>query len=314
INYLRLSVTDRCNLRCFYCVPEEKFCLKKREEILSLEELERVARVAINLGINKIRLTGGEPLLRKGITLLIQKLAAIPGLKDLSLTSNGTLLKGYAQKLKECGLKRINLSLDTLQKKKFKRITGKDLWEEVMEGLEEALFYFQGVKLNVVALKGTNEDEILDFVEFIQDKPVTLRFVEFMPIGENGWSWEQFLPSSFIKDQIQTRYELKKAIPDLRNGSEELYQIDGFRGNLGFISAISHNFCQDCNRLRLTADGFLKPCLFSELEIELKSEIRQGAKDERISELFKRALTLKPEEHRLFQEKSTKRRMFQIGG
>ena len=314
ISYLRISVTDKCNLRCRYCVSGKKFVLKKREEILSLEESERIARVGATLGITKIRFTGGEPLLRKGIDHLIEKVSATPGISDVSLTTNGTLLEKYALRLRESGLKRINISLDTLNPTKFEKMTGTNLWPQVMAGIEEALIRFDKVKLNVVAIRGTNDDEILDFVKFTQDKPIGLRFIEFMPIGDNGWKPDQFLSSSFVKNRIEREYELKKIDQCSRSDSAELYQIDGFEGTLGFISAITRGFCKNCNRLRLTADGFLKPCLSSDVEIDIKSEMRSGAKDDELAELFVKALALKPREHNLLGENGTKRRMFQIGG
>jgi len=314
INYLRISVTDRCNLRCYYCVPKDKFFLKKREEMLSFEELERIIRVAASIGIKKIRFTGGEPLLRKRIFSLISRVGMISEIVDLGLTTNGTLLKGYARKLKESGLKRINISLDTLDEQKFKKITGANLLPQVMEGIEKSLCLFEKVKLNVVAVKGTNDDEILDFVEFIQDKPITLRFIEFMPIGNNGWNPNVFLPSSSIRSQIEKKFKLRETGLDSKNSGVELYKIQDFKGALGFISAITKGFCENCNRLRLTADGFLKPCLLSDVEIDIKSKIRGGDKDWVLAELFKMALASKPEKHNLVQKDKTKRRMYQIGG
>jgi cyclic pyranopterin phosphate synthase len=197
---------------------------------------------------------------------------------------------------------------------KFEKMTGTNLWPQVMAGIEEALVRFDKVKLNVVAIRGTNDDEILDFVKFVADKPIGLRFIEFMPIGDNGWKPDQFLSSSLVKNRIEREYELRKIDQLSRSDSAELYQIEGFEGTLGFISAITHGFCKNCNRLRLTADGFLKPCLSSDVEIDIKSEMRSGAKDDELAELFVKALALKPREHNLLGEKGTKRRMFQIGG
>ncbi|UCB53567.1 MAG: GTP 3',8-cyclase MoaA [Candidatus Zixiibacteriota bacterium] len=314
ISYLRISVTDKCNLRCRYCVSGKEFVLKKREEILSLEESERIARVGAALGINKIRFTGGEPLLRKGIDYLVEKISATPGISDLSLTTNGTLLKEYAARLREAGLKRINISLDTLNPARFEKMTRTRLWPQVMTGIEEALIRFDKVKLNVVAIRGTNDHEILDFVKFTRDKPIALRFIEFMPIGDNGWKPGQFISSSFVRSRIEREHELRKISQLSRSDSAELYQIEGFEGTLGFISAISQGFCENCNRLRLTADGFLKPCLSSDVEIDIKSKMRSGANDNELAELFIKALALKPREHNLLGEDGTKRRMFQIGG
>jgi len=314
ISYLRISVTDKCNLRCYYCVPKDEFVLKERHEILSLEELEKIAQIGARLGISKIRFTGGEPILRKGIEYLVKKVSTIAGISDLALTTNATLLKDHALKLRESGLKRVNISLDTLNPAKFIKITGMDLWQQVMEGIEEALIRFSKVKLNIVTVRGVNDEEILDFVEFIEDKPIALRFIEFMPVGQNGWTRSQFIPSSFVKDQIESKYELEKIDRDPRDATAELYQIKDFKGTLGFISAISKGFCENCNKLRVTADGFLRPCLSSNIEIDIKSKIRSGAEDDQLAELFRRALASKPRQHNLLEEQGHKRRMFQIGG
>jgi cyclic pyranopterin phosphate synthase len=314
ISYLRISVTDRCNLRCHYCISPEKFVLKRRQDILSLEELERIARVGAALGITKIRFTGGEPLLRKGIDYLVEKVCGTPGIIDVSLTTNGTMLKEYALRLKQSGLQRINISLDTLNSKRFEKMTGKKLWPQVMAGIDEALSHFAKVKLNVVVIRGKNDDEILNFVKFATDKPMDLRFIEFMPIGDNGWRPDQFVSSSFVKNWIGRDYQLHRVDGSSGSDSAELYRIEGFKGSLGFISAISRGFCANCNRLRLTADGFLKPCLSSDIEIDIKSKIRGGAGDDDLGGLFKEALALKPREHNLLEGEGTKRRMFQIGG
>jgi cyclic pyranopterin phosphate synthase len=315
VNYLRISVTDRCNLRCRYCIPQEGVPLKKHEDLLSFEEIEIIARAAVELGIDKIRLTGGEPLLRKGFVELVKKLAPIEGLKDLALTTNGLLLGPMAAELREAGIKRVNISLDTLKPERFKQMTGSDDWQQAKEGFEKALETgFEQVKLNVVLIDGYNDDEVEDFVEYILDKNTQLRFIEFMPVGNQHWSSEKVLLSSNIIKRIDLRHHIV-SLPPLKNSTVEEYQIVGSPATVGFISPISNSFCRKCNRLRLTADGFLKPCLASKYEVNIKVPVRDGHRGNELRRVFYEAMRLKPKAHKMDQGLSDNtRHMAEVGG
>ncbi len=318
INYLRISVTDRCNLRCRYCMAEEGISLISHEEILSYEELLRIARVFAKEGISKIRLTGGEPLVRKEITDFISRLFQIEGIEDLSLTTNGILLKELAQDLKRVGLKRVNISLDSLRRERFYQITRKDEYERVWEGIEEALRAgFSPVKINMVAIKGLNDDEIESFAHLTLSLPLTVRYIEYMPSG-NGEEWKE--DNIITIPQIQSRLEnIGKliAIPSNRwDGPAKRFRIEGALGEIGLIGPVSSHFCDDCNRLRLTADGKIRTCLFSDEEIDLKELLRNGGSDRDLRERLLLALRTKPEKHHInsSQFKKCQRNMSAIGG
>lgn len=317
INYLRISVTDRCNLRCSYCMPPEGIPLMAHDEILKYEEIIRLARLAHGVGFTKFRITGGEPLARKGLPDLVRELARIDKNIDLALTTNGVLLSKYAEELKSAGLRRINISLDTLKREKFQQISRFDLFDEVMSGIERAIQVgFEPIKINVVAVKGVNDDEILDFIEMTKEQPLWVRFIELMPFSRNNWRDESFMSVDEIKEHIETRYQLTAVgQPDTSAPSMD-YQVEGHKGYIGFIAPLSEAFCDLCNRLRLTADGHLLPCLHSDMEIDIKTPMRAGASDDELKLILRKAMLAKPKGHTLCDETSerTKRSMSRVGG
>ncbi|MBW1681266.1 MAG: GTP 3',8-cyclase MoaA [Deltaproteobacteria bacterium] len=301
LNYLRISVTDRCNLRCTYCMPRSGVPKLDHAEILRYEEILRLAHIGVGLGITKIRLTGGEPLVRKGILEFLPRLAAIQGLRDLSLTTNGILLGQNLEKIRAAGIRRINVSLDTLVAEKYARITGVDgfhrVWEALMEARETG---FSPIKVNVVVMKGINSDEIPAFAALSRKEPFHIRFIEYMPMGCMGMNQSRrFVPTERIKERLK---ELGPLIPVPRgpdDGPSERFRFPGARGEVGFISPVSHHFCRSCNRLRLTASGHLRPCLLSDRQLDLKGPLRRGATDRELAEIFKKAALKKPFEHTL---------------
>lgn len=317
INYLRISSTDRCNLRCIYCIPPEGERKLRHKEILRYEELLRIVRIGIRLGINKIRLTGGEPLVRKGVQEFIPMLAALKGINDISLTTNGVYLRDNLEMLKAAGIKRINVSLDSLKRLNFKLITRFDYFNEVWEGIEKARdMGFYPIKLNVVIMKGINDNEVLDFGRLAIDQPYHIRFIECMPIGfeSNGMA---FIPNSEIKKAlIDTFGPLIPVVPGQNDGPATRFRFKGGKGEIGFISAISDSFCQDCNRLRLTANGMILPCLLSNTEVDIKDPLRKGCLDEAIIKVFLKAVDLKPKCHslNLDNHQGVYRKMCSIGG
>jgi cyclic pyranopterin phosphate synthase len=265
IDYLRMSITDRCNLRCLYCMPPQGVTSRTRDEILRMEEILRVAEVAIQLGINKFRLTGGEPLLRKGVIPFIRSLALLPGVEDIAVTTNGTLLLEMGEQLWDAGVKRLNISLDTLDSEKFNRITRGGNLKQVWDGIEKVLeIGFAPVKLNIVALRNFNDREWADFARLTLDYPLHVRFIELMPIG-TSWTMagDSFVSCEEIVSVIEQELgELNPAKSGVRGcGPAEYYTLPNSKGSIGFIHAMSNHFCADCNRLRLTADGKLRPCL-----------------------------------------------------
>lgn len=317
INYLRISVTDRCNLRCIYCMPPEGERKLRHKDILRYEELLRIARVAIKLGINKIRLTGGEPLVRKGVHEFIPMLTTLNGLDDVSLTTNGVFLKDNLGLLKAAGIKRINVSLDSLKRLNFKFITRFDYFNQVWEGIEKARgMGFYPIKLNIVTMKGINDNEVLDFGRLAIEQPYHIRFIECMPIGLQSNSMA-FIPNSEIEKALVDRFgPLIPVSPGQNDGPATRFRFEGGKGEIGFINAISHSFCHNCNRLRLTANGRLLPCLLSEREVDLKGPLRKGCLDEDLIEVFLKAVDLKPECHPLSLDNHQKvhRKMCAIGG
>ena len=314
--YLRISVTDRCNLRCTYCMPAGGIYWKEHSEILNYEEIRRLAGLFIELGVNKIRLTGGEPTVRKNIEDLIGKLSELPGLNTLAMTTNGIFLKDKASVYKECGLNALNISLDTLKAERFTRITKRNNFEEVIEGINKSInLKFDPLKINMVVMKGINDDEILDFVDFIKEKPINIRFIEFMPFKENNWNDSCFLPYGQIKSKIEERYKLIPIVRDASSVAKD-FCIRGLLGTVSFITSMSESFCNTCNRIRLTADGKFKVCLFDNKEIDLKMAMRNGATDGELTELILKALYNKPLEHKPVNDlvKEDNRRMVEIGG
>jgi len=292
INYLRLSVTDRCNLRCMYCMPDEGIDFVPHSEILSYEEMLRLVRISVRNGIRKVRLTGGEPLVRKGFVSFLEKLSAIEELREISLTTNGVLLKRYAADIRNCGICRINISLDSLKPERFFHITRRDLFHQVWEGIEEAeRLQFHPLKINVVAMKGINDDEVLDFARLTFDKPFHVRFIEWMPIGKNNhWTSERLITGEELRNRIEALGTLEPVEHNAMDGPAERYRIQGARGEVGFISAVSSHFCATCNRLRLTAEGRLRGCLFSDKEIDVKRPLREGKGDDYLGGLVKQVI------------------------
>jgi len=318
INYLRISVTDRCNLRCRYCMPEEGIPLISHDAILTYEEILRIVRVFAAEGISKVRLTGGEPLVRKGIVDFISRLSQIEQIKDLSLTTNGILLREFARDLKQAGLKRINISLDSLKKDRFLQITRRDGFEQVWAGIEEALRVgLSPIKINMVAIKGLNDDEIESFAQLTIHLPLTIRYIEYMPSG-NGEEWKE--SDILTIPQIKSRLEnIGKLIPipsDQWDGPAKRFRIDGAIGEIGLIGAVSSHFCEECNRIRLTPDGRIRTCLFSDDEIDVREILRNGGTDQDLKDRLLVALATKPERHHInsHQFKKCQRNMSAIGG
>ena len=302
IDYLRISVTDRCNLRCIYCMPEEGIRLTGRENILQEPEIIRVCRVMAELGIKKIKITGGEPLVRPRMPGLIHQIKAIPGIEKVTLTTNGILLKKQMKELAEAGLDSLNISLDTLDREGFMKITRRDLLDDTLAGIEEAMKYPNvQLKINCVPL-GIEEQNLCEIAEFAHKYPVHVRFIEMMPIGYGsyftGMSQENIV--SLLEEKIGLRFPYE-GLP-LGNGPCKYYTVDGFQGKIGFISAISHKFCSECNRIRLTSQGYLKTCLQYTAGRDLREALRNGGTDEELKEIIKAALSEKPDGHH-FREK-----------
>ncbi len=305
IDYLRISITDKCNLRCIYCMPPGGVSSAEHSDILSYEEIIRVATIAAGLGVKKIRLTGGEPLVRKNVSFLVSSLKKITGIEELSLTTNGILLADHAASLSQAGLDRVNVSIDSLIPERFREITrGGDL-DIVLKGLHAAEHAgLLPLKINMVPVRGMNEDEILDFAKITIDSDHHVRFIECMPTGSvSFWSPRKYMTTDEIKKIIETLGPLAP-VRVRKNGPSKYYRLDGARGVIGFISALTHHFCKDCNRLRLTSDGKLRPCLFSETEIDLRSALRSGASDLEIERLLKLAVEVKPKEHQINEKDS----------
>lgn len=319
IDYLRISLTDRCNLRCRYCMPEEGIEKKEHADMLSLEQIARVVRIASETaGISKIRLTGGEPLVRKGIHDLIHQISRLPGIEEVSLTTNGILFASQAEKLKAAGLKRVNFSMDTLREDRFLYITRGGKLQQVKDAVERAIaLEFLPVKINVVAMQGFNDDEILDFADWAYREPLHIRFIECMPVGNLPfYSADKVLPLQMIRQKIESRYALLPVQQKSGAGPAECFSLAGGSGLIGFIGAMTHHFCDRCNRLRLTADGRLRPCLYSQQEINIKNALDSDAADAVIAQFLQEAVQMKPAEHQMEQgwgEKNT-RKMYQIGG
>ncbi len=318
IDYLRISVTDRCNLRCIYCMPEGGVSLLDHDDILRYEEIKAVIETSIKLGIDKFRITGGEPLIRKGFIEFIGGLKVVEGIEDLSITTNGIRLREYAGPLYEAGLKRINISLDTLDENKYKRIARVGELKDVLDGIDEALRVgFFPIKINVVLIRGVNDDEILDFARLTLNNPLQVRFIELMPIGEGeSLGTEKVMPIDEIKLKCETLGRFEPTDAPLGCGPAEYYKITGWRGRIGFISAMTNPFCGGCNRLRLTADGYLKPCLGYENGVDLKPALRPEFDYNKIEEIIRAVINLKPKGHNMTQAESGDRlcSMSRIGG
>jgi GTP 3',8-cyclase len=317
IDYLRISVTDRCNLRCLYCMPSRGVRVIPREEVLHYEEIHRLIRLAVALGVKKVRITGGEPLVRSGIVSFISSLSELGGLDDICLTTNGTLLEAYARPLREAGLKRVNVSMDTLNPKKYAHITRGDelprVWRGIYRALEEGL---TPLKINMVVIRGLNDEELEDFARLTLSEPINLRFIEFMPVGGRGfWRPERVVKLEEIKEGLKHLGQLEPT--KVRgNGPARYFYLPGARGTLGFIGAFSDHFCSSCNRMRITCDGRLRPCLFSDSEFDLRAGLRSGFSDEELTALFLGANQEKPLCHSLREnpDRHWMRPMSEIGG
>ncbi len=319
ITYLRISVTDRCNLRCVYCMPPEGVTWQPHESMLRYEEIVEIVKVAATNGVTDIRLTGGDPLVRGDISHLIAMIRAIPQIKDISLTTNGLLLEKYAQELKQAGLTRVNVSLDTLDAEKFARLTRGGSFEKTWRGILAAdAAGLHPIKLNTVVIRGVNDQEIVDMAKISIEKPWDIRFIELMPVRNQALWGEGFLPPEQAYVSVQEMQDIlaplniQEEVKKNGNGPAHSFRIPDAKGTIGFISPIGEKFCNNCNRLRLTADGNLRPCLLSEKEVPLRDAIRAG-KD--IVPLLREAVLLKPEGHHLEDQVSPSGRcMMQIGG
>jgi cyclic pyranopterin phosphate synthase len=327
INYLRISVTDRCNLRCIYCLPPEGIRLLPHGEVLTYEEIAAVAGLSAELGINKVRLTGGEPLVRARLSELVAMLAGIEGIDDISLTTNGVLLKQCATELKQAGLKRVNVSLDSLNRDKFERITRRNDLDEVLRGIEAARTCgLNPVKVNVVVMRGINDDEVVDFARLTITEGWHVRFIELMPfaadnppdghsIGNSTSLHTAFVSANEIKERLNRLGKLEPSLPITGNGPARYFRLPQAGGTIGFIAPVSQHFCFSCNRLRLTAEGKLRPCLLSDNEIDLRQPLRSGASPQELKRVITEAIQAKPKMHELAQGPSTRKRlMSQVGG
>jgi cyclic pyranopterin phosphate synthase len=334
-NNLRISVTDRCNIRCFYCMPADKVEFMPKAHLLTFEEIERIVRIGTTLGIDRIRLTGGEPLVRRDLHVLVQRLAAVPGIRDIGLTTNGILLDEQAQLLKNAGLKRLNISLDALDPDVFKAVTRRDGYERVLAGIEAARAAgFAPVKLNAVSVRGLTEDQIVPFGHMARETETIVRFIEFMPLDSDGqWQRDKVLFAHEIIAILESEFGplrpvLAKAagvdagdlLPVIGNATAQApaqdYEFADGRGRIGLIASVSQPFCASCNRFRLTADGKFRNCLFSHEETDVKTTLRTGGVDEEIAELMLECIAAKNEGHEINSAKFVQpdRPMHSIGG
>lgn len=318
INYLRISITDRCNLRCIYCMEEGGASFVPHEEVLSYEEILRLVRISVQAGIRKVRLTGGEPLVRKGLIPFLEDLSSTEGLDEITLTTNGVLLEEHAEAIRKCGICRLNISLDSLRPERFRNITRRDCYDRTLAGIRAAeRAGFDPIKINVVAMRGVNDDELVDFARLTLGKPYHIRYIEFMPIGKsNGWDPGRFIPTEEIFQRIQLLGKLKPMPNHRLDGPASRYKIEGAVGEIGFISALSNHFCDRCNRLRMTADGHLRGCLFADSEIDIKTPLREGCSDSFLLDLVRLAIRNKPKDHGPLETNPKKcvRSMSSIGG
>ena len=310
INYLRISLTDRCNLRCKYCMPEDGISKFSHDEILTLEELYEIIEIFVELGINKIRFTGGEPLVRKGIVELISKVSKLHGVKDIAMTTNGILLKAYAKDLKDAGLNRVNISLDTLDEDKYRTITRGGNLLRILEGIEEAKKVgLTPIKINTVLIGGFNDDEIESLVGLTERENIDLRFIELMPIGEAAsWAKENFISNNRVLEKVGSLLPVPRE--DISSPAV-YYKLPNGKGKVGIINPISCKFCENCNRVRLTSQGRLKLCLHSDIEIDIREALNSG---QDIKKLIIDSIGKKEESHHLEDGEYIKRNMNQIGG
>ncbi|MEP6979007.1 MAG: GTP 3',8-cyclase MoaA [Thermoleophilia bacterium] len=319
IRSVRVSVTDKCNFRCTYCMPAEGLEWLGRAEILTFEEIARLVRLLASLGVDEVRLTGGEPLVRRDLPALVEMLAGIPGVHDLSLTTNGVLLDRLAGPLVAAGLKRINVSLDSLSHVRFAELTRRDALDSVLRGLEEAERYpeLRPIKINCVAIKGFTEEEVPALADLARRKPYVVRFIEFMPLdADEMWREDQVLAGGEIRALIEERYGPLVELPAKASSTAKRYGFADGIGELGFVNPVSEPFCSSCDRIRLTADGQLRTCLFSRREWDLKTPLRDGSSDEQIVAALRNAVAHKELKHRINERGFVRasRSMSQIGG
>jgi cyclic pyranopterin phosphate synthase len=316
---LRISVTDRCNIRCFYCMPEENVKFEAREHVLTFEEMERFVRIAVKLGVRKLRITGGEPLLRKNLSTLIRKFLAIEGLQDLALTTNGVLLAAQAEELYEAGLRRINIHLDTLDRERFLKITRRDELHRVLEGIETCRRLGYGpIKINAVAVKNLVEPDIVPLARYGRERNIEVRYIEFMPLDAQGlWLRDKVLTADEMISMLQREIGPLEEVPDRdpRAPATDYRFTDGI-GTVGFVASVSRPFCLNCNRLRLTADGKVRYCLFAIEETDVRALLRNGAPDEAIAEAVRGCISEKWIGHQInsVQFVPPPRPMYSIGG
>lgn len=321
INYLRVSITDRCNLHCVYCRPKEGISLQGHEDILRYEEIIRVVSLAVKMGLIKVRVTGGEPLVRRGVVEFLAALKKIDGLQDISLTTNGILLEEYAQRIFDAGITRINISLDSLDRDKYFKITDGGNLDAVLRGIDSAeRIGFAPIKINTVLMKGFNDDEALQFARLAVEKRFQVRFIELMPMATKLDYGHDFMPASQLIEEISQRYALEQ-IKNKKNKSDgpaRIFKIKGGLGEVGFINPVSEHFCSTCNRMRLTSDGKLRACLLNESEIDLKTALRENCSDDELEKLIWEAVLLKPKKHDVVctdnSLKKCSRVMSEIGG
>ena len=325
ISYLRVSITDRCNERCTYCMPHELQEWLPREDILTYEETLRLIRIATDLGVSKVRITGGEPLTRRGVLDLVRELPKIPGLRDIGISTNGTLLARriepgltMAVALRDAGVRSVNVSLDTLDRNVYARITGRDFHPQVLDGIAAAIAAgFDQIKLNCVLMRGRNEDQLIPLIEFAAARNLILRFIEMMPVSTSEVLDENnFISILETKRAIESHYGAVMPEPGFRtNGPATYYQIPGRAQRIGFIGAMTNlHFCESCNKLRLTCDGKLRPCLGSYLEFDIMKPLRAGASDEELRQFFLDVVDRKPEQHDFRENYKPNRKMVAIGG
>ncbi|MEQ1947123.1 MAG: GTP 3',8-cyclase MoaA [Bryobacteraceae bacterium] len=315
---LRISVTDRCNIRCFYCMPEEGVKFQAREEILTFEEIERFVHIVVGLGVRKLRITGGEPLLRRGLPDLLQRLHSIPGVQDLALTTNGVLLKDHAQELYDAGLHRINVHLDTLDRARFQQITRRDDFDKVLDGIETARRIGYKIKINAVAVKNLVEPDIVPLARFGRERGIEIRYIEFMPLDAQGlWDNGRVLTQDEMTAMLEREIGALEAVPDQdpRAPATEFRFKDGI-GSVGFVSSVSHPFCLNCNRIRITADGHFRYCLFAVEETDIRTLLRNGSLDETIAQAVIDSVKAKWIGHQINTQKFVPppRPMYSIGG
>ncbi len=318
ITYLRISVTDKCNLRCVYCMPERGLPWLPKTDILTYEEIARLVRVAASTGVRSIRLSGGEPLVRANLDRLVAAIAAVPGIDDISLSTNALLLAEQLGALLQAGLRRVNISLDTLRSDRFHELARRPGLERVLAAIDGALDAgLAPIKVNCVVMRGRNDDEIPAFAQWTQERAIFVRFIELMPVHENlGIARDAYISSDEILERVRAMGDLQPVRGPGGNGPARYYAFPGARGAVGVISPLSHDYCERCNRVRLTADGRLRLCLFGDYEIDLRTPLRGGASEDDLAEIFRSSMLIKPERHHLaLGETSSRMRAFsEIGG